>query len=83
MPQLYSRTQILFGQRPLNYISALAQDWHNSSDLAMDLLHLAINIEFDISIEMERCCIFTRGQFWPSGIVIACVCGSVCPCVCV
>ena len=26
---------------------------------------------------------FTRGQFWPSGIVIACVCGSVCPCVCV
>ena len=27
--------------------------------------------------------IFTRGQFWPSGIVIACVCGSVCPCVCV
>ena len=22
--------------------------------------------------------IFTRGQFWPSGIVIACVCGSVC-----
>ena len=27
--------------------------------------------------------LFTRGQFWPSGIVIACVCGSVCPCVCV
>ena len=26
---------------------------------------------------------FTRGQFWPSGIVIACVCGSVCQCVCV
>ena len=25
--------------------------------------------------------IFTRGQFWPSGIVIACVCVSVCPCV--
>ena len=25
----------------------------------------------------------TRGQFWPSVIVIACVCGSVCPCVCV
>ena len=27
--------------------------------------------------------VFTRGQFWPSGIVIGCVCGSVCPCVCV
>ena len=24
--------------------------------------------------------IFTRGQFWPSGIVVACVC--VCVCVC-
>ena len=25
---------------------------------------------------------FTRGQFWPSGIVVACVCLSVCPSVC-
>ena len=25
--------------------------------------------------------IFTQGQFWLSGIVIACVCGSVRPCV--
>ena len=23
-------------------------------------------------------CIFTRGQFWPSGIVVACVCVCVC-----
>ena len=27
--------------------------------------------------------IFIRGQFWPSGIVVACVCLCVCPCVCV
>ena len=27
--------------------------------------------------------IFTRGQFWPSGIVIAGVCLCVCACVCV
>ena len=29
--------------------------------------------------------IFTRGQFWPSGIVLACVylCACVCPSVCV
>ena len=27
--------------------------------------------------------IFTRGQFWPSGIVVACVCLSVCVSVCV
>ena len=26
--------------------------------------------------------IFTRGQFWPSGIVVACVCLCVCPSVC-
>ena len=26
--------------------------------------------------------VFTRGQFWPSGIVVACVCLSVCPSVC-
>ena len=27
--------------------------------------------------------IFTRGQFWPSGIVVACVCVYVCVCLCV
>ena len=26
--------------------------------------------------------LFTRGQFWPSGIVVACVCVCVCMCVC-
>ena len=26
--------------------------------------------------------VFTRGQFWPSGIVVACVCVSVSVCVC-
>ena len=25
--------------------------------------------------------VFTRGQFWPSGVVVACVCVSVCSCV--
>ena len=38
--------------------------------------------DFRIDCECSQA-IFTRGQFWPSGIVIACVCGSVCPCVCV
>ena len=28
-----------------------------------------------------RYSIFTRGQFWPSGIVVACVCLFVCVCV--
>ena len=26
--------------------------------------------------------LFTQGQFWPSGIVVACLCLCVCPCVC-
>ena len=39
--------------------------------LRLDDCLLSLNLEF----------IFTRGQFWPSGIVIACVCGSVCVCV--
>ena len=30
-----------------------------------------------------RFALFTRGQFWPSGVVVACVCVSVCMCVCV
>ena len=29
----------------------------------------------------RTCRVFTRGQFWPSGIVVACVCVSVCSCV--
>ena len=32
---------------------------------------------------LNQCWFITRGQFWPLGIVIACVYGSVCPCVCV
>ena len=27
--------------------------------------------------------LFTRGQFWPSGIVVACVCVCMCVCPCV
>ena len=32
--------------------------------------------------EINLVIIFTRGQFWPSGIVVACVCVCVCVCVC-
>ena len=31
----------------------------------------------------DKYIIFTRGQFWPSGIVVACVCLSMCVSVCV
>ena len=30
----------------------------------------------------KKISIFTRGQFWPSGIVVACVCVCMCVCVC-
>ena len=36
-----------------------------------------------ISIKYEAKQFITRGQFWPSGIVVACVCLSVCVSVCV
>ena len=34
-------------------------------------------------ISFNSMCFFTRGQFWPSGIVVACVCVCVCVYVCV
>ena len=34
-------------------------------------------VESDLSGRL----VFTRGQFWPSGIVVACICVSVCPCI--
>ena len=38
-----------------------------------------------LSVRLSVCPshLFTRGQFWPSGIVVACVCLSVCVSVCV
>ena len=41
---------------------------------------------FSLSVQPEitsLLMVFTRGQFWPSGIVVACVCLSVCVSVCV
>ena len=35
----------------------------------------------NLSISSGYDVVFTRGQFWPSGIVVACVCVCVCPCV--
>ena len=44
-------------------------------------VRLSVRLSVCPSVRLSH--LFTRGQFWPSGIVIACVCGSVCPCVCV
>ena len=44
-------------------------------DLEWNLINSAAQL-------IARFCLFVaRGQFWPSGIVIACVCVSVCPCI--
>ena len=37
-------------------------------------------VRFDPGQQRNK--VFTPGQFWPSGIVIGCVYGSVCSCVC-
>ena len=42
-----------------------------------------IRIMNNFAILLQTIFIFTRGQFWPSGIVVACVCLSVCVSVCV
>ena len=39
-----------------------------------------LSLSLDLS---SKSLLFTRGQFWPSGIVVACVCLSVCVSVCV
>ena len=39
-----------------------------------------IGIEKCGIMEVGQVMIFTRGQFWPSGIVVACVCLCVCVC---
>ena len=43
----------------------------------------ALQMVFSVCLSVYPCLshLFTRGQFWPSGIVVACVC--VCVCVCV
>ena len=65
-------TQVCFGVPSINLLfvwSYLIKYAHNS-------------IISDFSIFGIHRVIFTRGQFWPSGIVVACVCVCVCVCVC-
>ena len=47
--------------------------------------HNSIRSECDTCAHIitDKMCLFTRGQFWPSGIVVACVSLSVCVSVCV
>ena len=47
----------------------------------MDMFLIIPNLSHALAATLDL--LFTRGQFWPSGIVIACVCVSVCVSVCV
>ena len=59
----------------LHLSSLVGENWQQSTLLPWLQMELA-----DTSLLTA---IFTRGQFWPSGIVVACVCLSVCVSVCV
>ena len=89
-PNLFARkTKMLpFGE----WTWCRAQLWRGSwfsvsPDWYMELLTRAIyhtgtvTMKFYETRQCRQISFITRGQFWPSGIVIACVCGSVCPCV--
>ena len=45
------------------------------------ICHLFNHLERLLGIGHQQSAIFTRGQFWPSGIVVACVCLCVRPSV--
>ena len=58
-------------------------DWHSSLSPPAAYWYKFI-IAFYINTELNHMStVFTRGQYWPSGIVVACVCLCVCvrPCV--
>ena len=72
-------------------IDGLVQEGHNFIALAMELC-LSCNdwsicsvfgcsqSTMDVWTLLKNICyIFTRGQFWPPGIVVACVCPLICP----
>ena len=49
--------------------------------ICYQLLNLGVQQQTEIEISTKKS-FFTQGQFWPSGIVVAVVCLSVCPSVC-
>ena len=46
-------------------------------DILKVLLRLYCSCSSNFS-SIDFICVFTRGQYWPSGIVVACVCLCVC-----
>ena len=46
------------------------------------MMQLKETMVIEVFIFKDTSRFFTRGQFWPSGIVVACVCLCVCVSVC-
>ena len=73
------------GALMFSLICAWINGWVNNreaGDLGRHRAHHDVIVIRCLSGNISKCS-FTRGQFWPSGIVIACVCVSVCVSVCV
>ena len=55
--------------------------WHNCHVMLRLTTTLVLQKHRQFSLSGPPVSIFTRGQCWPSGIVVACVCLCVCPSV--
>ena len=68
-------------------VNATSHPWELAMFQIMALCCLHLNHCWPTSAQGHKRCefipIFTQGQFWPSGIVVACVCVCMCVCVCV
>ena len=63
--------------------TAKALNWLSRFKMALSQEEYMQNIKITSKVQQLDIPVFTRGQLWPSGIVIACVCLCVCMCVCV
>ena len=84
----YIATVLILGLHPANerrryFVTTSLIGWGKPRNQSCSCMFYMIIVNYVIGhLTIRNKLIFTRGQFWPSGIVIACVCGSVCPCVC-
>ena len=65
------------------YINYWRHVFIKASIFCKNLCHLMFGILTWLHIVDSKRHVFTRGQLWPSGIVVACVCLCVCVYVCV
>ena len=82
-PKKYNHFDILVGgggDLKFDHVSFLDYFVYRAGDAPMIFL---FHCEKAIQDTADCRLVFTRGQFWPSGIVVACVCVCVCLSICV